>query len=997
MNIFCSQSIQTQIELEEIADVKRQFILPSNSRTIIGLVQDGLLGAYNLTAPSMRIDWRNTMNIMSYTGIDDFSAIKKNKEYTGHELFSLIIPPKININKGNAFNVQNGKLLSGQLNQEALGAKKKNTLHQLIWDEYGPDQTQRFIDNAQKLANNFNLYNAMTVGIGDIAIKKDVEKQINKVFQTYDLKVEHMITDLENNPELMDNDLFERRLMAELNVVRDDVSKLLMANLDPLNNVSIMIKSGSKGDPTNYGQMSGCVGLQAAEGKLPQKKINGRSLPYFFQNDDRSEARGLVKPSFINGMGFPQFFFLNMAGREGLIDSAIKTASSGYIQRKLVKTLEDATMKYDCTVRTVNNNILQFVYGDTGANTIYQYDHPIKIINLNNSEIENKYKFTMQELKNFKFSEKDNEKYIQKLIELRDILRKSQFKSRMSYITMTDIFMIPVNLSRIVDSIKNDESLKTKEKLEPSYIIDEIEKLMTNDETKLILMNKSNKFKPQDERTCKTSFEVAVHDLIAPKRCVFEYNLSKTQFDEIVKQIKDSYNKNMMEPGEHVGIIAAQSMGEPTTQMTLNNFHHAGIAAVSTTTQGVPRVQELLSLSKNIKTPQMIIYLNDEYSKSYEMAKKIASYIKFTTLGHIRSKINVYYDPNPYEKGGFMEQDNVYNIYYSHNPSKNSCQADINNLPWLMRIELDREKLIDKEVTLLDIKSKFCNQWEKRYNDLKGIKKEEKAILDKIVQTALLSNTDNDKTPIIHLRFDMTDFEITTINNFIEFMIDKFKLKGIPSIHDISTITEERALSYDKKDGSLIEGNQWVIYTQGENLYDIRYLTGIDVYKTICNDVVQVYQTFGIEAARATIIREITYAYERASQTVNYHHLSILVDLMTSSGQLTSVDRHGMSKTDNDVLARASFEKMVDQVINAAIFGEVDHMKGVSSRIMAGLVVRGGTGMCDVILDTKALEKSEFIEDIQQNYNKTYKDITANTIISDVINKEDAGDIFMPM
>jgi DNA-directed RNA polymerase beta' subunit len=204
-------------------------------------------------------------------------------------------------------------------------------------------------------------------------------------------------------------------------------------------------------------------------------------------------------------------------------------------------------------------------------------------------------------------------------------------------------------------------------------------------------------------------------------------------------------------------------------------------------------------------------------------------------------------------------------------------------------------------------------------------------------------------------------------------------------------------LSYDKKDGSLIEGNQWVIYTQGVNLYDIRYLTGVDVYKTICNDIVQIYQTFGIEAARATLIREITYAYERASQTVNYHHLSLLVDLMTSSGQLTSVDRHGMSKTDNDVLARASFEKMVDQVINAAIFGEVDHMRGVSSRIMGGLVVRGGTGMCDVILDTKSLEKSEFIEDIQQNYNKTYKDITTNTIISDVINKEDAGDIFMPM
>ena len=431
---------------------------------------------------------------------------------------------------------------------------------------------------------------------------------------------------------------------------------------------------------------------------------------------------------------------------------------------------------------------------------------------------------------------------------------------------------------------------------------------------------------------------------------------------------------------------------------TLKAFHKAGIGAISDTLQGVPRIKELFSLSKKIKTPQMIVYLTDEYYKNKEMAHKIASYIRFTTLGQIRKKVEVFYDPNPHAKDGFMEKDNVYNIYYTHNPSKTSCQTDINNLPWLIRIELDRERMLEKEVTLLEIKSKFCNQWEKRYSDIKNIKKEEKYILDKIIQCALLSNTDNDEKPVIHLRFDMTDFEFTTINEFIDLMIDRFKLKGISGINERTGAIEERVLKFDKESGNIIKDNQFVIYTQGVNLMDVRYLTGVDVYKTICNDVVQMYDTFGIEAARATIVREISLAFKRHGADVNYNHLSVIVDLMTSSGMLMSVDRHGMNKSDNEPLARVSFEKMVEQLITAAVFNEVDHMKSVSSRIMAGLVVKGGTGMCDVILDTEMLEKSEYVVDAISDYDTSYKEISKNSVIQDMINKEEsAGEIFMPM
>lgn len=259
----------------------------------------------------MRIDWRNAMNIVSYTSLDDFKLLKKNKEYTGHELFSLIIPSKINVSRGGV-EIINGVLRKGQLSKEFLGSKKKNALHQLIWDEYGVEETKDFMDNVNRLVNNFNLYNGFTVGIKDIDVPKNVEAQIQNLFQTKDMKVSHMITEVENNPELMNEDLYERTIFAELNNVLEDVSKLIMQNLKPTNNFGIMINSGSKGEGRNMGQISGCVGMQAFEGKLIPKIVNRRTLPYFFQNDDRAESRGLVKRPYIYGMTYPEFFYHNM-------------------------------------------------------------------------------------------------------------------------------------------------------------------------------------------------------------------------------------------------------------------------------------------------------------------------------------------------------------------------------------------------------------------------------------------------------------------------------------------------------------------------------------------------------------------------------------------------------------------------------------------------------------------------------------------------------------
>ena len=358
-----------------------------------------------------------------------------------------------------------------------------------------------------------------------------------------------------------------------------------------------------------------------------------------------------------------------------------------------------------------------------------------------------------------------------------------------------------------------------------------------------------------------------------------------------------------------------------------------------------------------------------------------------------------------------MQKDHIETVFYSKGGN-----SSIQGLPWLIRIEFDREKMIEKEVTLLEIKSKFSNWWEKRHLDVKSIKKDDKKIIQKITSLSVLSNNDNDDIPVIHIRFNIRDtdkyhsvFDIENMNSFIDSSIDKFQLKGISSINSVNNINEERLISFNKlgkfddqynEDGNEsdneeeIFSEEYVIYTAGVNLTDIRYLIGIDLDRTISDDINEIYNTFGIEIARAALIQEIINAYERAASQVNYQHVSILVDLMTASGSIMSVDRHGLGKLEIDPLAKSSFEKQVEQFLTAAVFGESDTLKCISSRIMAGLVVNGGTGYPNIQLNTKMLENFECIAEIDgdQLDNIIDGDIVANDIIENTM----TDDIFIP-
>lgn len=1022
MNIFIPQSIQTQIELEEIADVKKQIITPAKSVTIYGIVQDGLVGSYNLTDDRTKINWRDSMNIMSYTTFDEFSKFEKGKEYSGSELFSMIIPPRVTMKIGD-MEIQNGELIKGKITNSAIGAKKKNNLLHYIWDEYGEDATKNFIDNCQRLANSFNLWNGFTVGVRDACVPPESKIEIEKYIESVMNKVDVDITNIENNPGYMNVENFEMKIRSDINVVRDDVSKIAIGSVSKDNNFGVMMNCGSKGGSNNLGQMAGCVGFQDFEGSLMPKIYNNRTLCYFHEHDDRAKSRGLCYNSYMDGLTYSEFCYHIKAGRAGLITQVVKTSETGYAQRKLIKTMEDVMVKYDNTVRIANNQIIQQIFGGNGNDTTMQYEYNINMIAMNNDTLSSNFKFTDNELKQFKdFSSTDNEKLFTYIKNMRNMMRKNIVKSKLNYMTLSNAFMLPVNITRIItsvtSSIKNSNNTSndtTKDKdallLSPKYILDSLEKLLNRESTPLIMIPDTDivpAVAVSDDIAAKTVLRTALYDSLHPKSVITKFNMSKNTFDIIIDQIREQFNDNIIEPGEMVGVISGESLGEAVTQMTISAFHHTGIASLSHSTAGVPRIAELISATKNPKTPQMFIYLNDASKNSREISHNIGSYLEETLFGSIYDNIDVYYDPHPKAAGGFMDIDGITEPFYSKKLSKNGCQASIENLPWLFRVTINKEKMLEKNITLMDIKSKFCMWWDRRHINSKK-KKEKISLLKKITSFAMLSNSDNDTHPIIHIRFNARDqdkndlkkgskastkFERKTLIEFID-MIDKFKLKGIDNIAAINTIAKERVIDALDGDGMKI-GEEYVIYTSGVNLYDIRYVNGIDPYRTYSDDVTTIFKTYGIEFARNRLLGEFLKAYETAGNAgINPQHISVLVDIMCYGGTVISADRHGMNKANIDALTKASFEKSIDVLVSAAVFADTDNMQGVSSRLYIGSVIKGGTGYCEVHLDTNMVQNSEYIE-------KTVTDAKSNVAINTIANsimddKEDVGeDIYIP-
>ena len=640
------------------------------------------------------------------------------------------------------------------------------------------------------------------------------------------------------------------------------------------------------------------------------------------------------------------FFFHAMGGREGLIDTAVKTAQTGYVQRQLVKAMEDIKVNYDYSVRSSSGSIIQFIYGNDGMDATFVESQPLYITKLSYEKILDKYYFDnttewnkfynktlAEKAKNIKQEVFDNMLY--KLLDFREYLICTIFKRNVE-----NNINYPVHIQRIVSNICKN---KKKSNMLPIDINKGNEKLL-----KSLYVNEN--FKNQK------IFEILVYVHLNPKVLISEYKISREEYKIIINTIKKKYIESKISPGEMVGAVAAQSIGEPATQMTLNTFHFAGVSAKSNVTRGIPRLKELIHVSKNMKSPSTNIYIKDRYSSDKNNVSYIKNILEFTRFKDIVLSSSIYYDPKNKDYDTDIHEDKeLLDIFKEFEEIDDSRNENIS--PWIIRMEFDSNSMMEKGIVMEDIHMKLLEYDEDRiiftYTDDSS-----KNLIGRISLKIEESDTDDldfsEQTEIIGI--------LKNINNDI---LNNINIKGISGISDI-VISESQEDTINKNNHNIENKSKNILICDGVNILPIMNNEYVDEFKTTSNDIIEMCEIFGIECARNILIEETIGVVDHAGEYINIRHIELLCDTMTCKGILTSINRQGINRGDVGPLAKCSFEDTTDQLIKAGIFSEKDNLSGVSSNIMMGQTIKSGTGYCDILLDEELYIKNHVEKDLNE-------------------------------
>ncbi len=799
MNLHVPQSQEARAEAALLMRVQDQLISPRYGGPIIGGIRDFITGAFLLTKDETILtadEIANFAYLGGYSGPLPKPHIEKDGKgfFTGKQLFSLFLPKDFNFvitskwNKASKLQgkdvvIKNGQLMSGVIDKASIGAEEPDSVLHRIAKDYGNDEAKKFLDAILIMLKTYITHKGFSYGYSDLWLSDETRKEIQDVIQKTYNKIDELIKQYQDGTlpltrGLSPEEALELYVVNELSRARDRAGKIADRSFPDDNSGVIMASTGARGSTLNIGQMTAALGQQSIRGKRIIKGYRNRALPHFRPGDQNPDSKGFVKSNYRDGLNPIEFFFHAMGGREGLVDTAVRTQQSGYMQRRLINALEHLKIEYDLTVRDPHGNIIQYVYGEDGID-------PAK-------------------------SDHGDAVNITRLVESESVVDEG----------------VKTNDSEMKDSL-----LKFKEKMNPK-LTQEIE------------------------------------------AALLSYPLSKTGIKKVVHKIMDLFEKAMIEPGEAAGVVTAQSIGEPGTQMTLRTFHFAGVKERNVTL-GLPRLIELVDARKKPVTPTMDIYLDDEHKLSREKALEVAKRIIFTRISDLVNKVDTDYSGNLSfifsEKKIADRGTSIQEIHEVLKSSKKRYEVSINEDSLVIKISLSQEP--DAQ-TLLTLRNKLLNA----------------------------------------------------------------RVKGVPDIERVTIVKQN---------------DEWVIQTAGSNLAKVVLVEGIDVSRITTNNVFEIWQTLGIEAARTALVKEVTNTLEEQGLEVDIRHIMLVADLMTSKGYLQQIGRHGIAGTKTSVLARAAFEITVPTIARAALEGQVEPLKGVTENVIVGATVPVGTGMIDLYMSVK--------------------------------------------
>ena len=982
MNLHMAQDPESEAELKHLAAVEYQMISPGNNASIIGIFQDSMLGSYQFTRENIKFTPREAMNLLMMSKkVNEELFVKGNGVITNFEILSQIMPPMSLKFKTKSFNdetddkktsngileIKNGKYIRGQMDKGVLGGNSKGII-QRICNDFGNLASSNFIDDLQNIITEYLKSTAFSVGISDLISNEKTNESISQIITTKKTDVQNIIDQaqlgiFENNTGKTNQAEFEMRINNILNQATSETGKVGLKSLNKDNRFVTMVNAGSKGSDLNISFMISCLGQQNVDGKRIPYGFEHRTLPHFNKFDDSPGARGFVENSYINGLSPQELFFHAMGGRIGLIDTAIKTASTGYISRRLVKGLEDLMVNYDMTIRTNKNKIVQFSYGDDGIDPTKVENQLLPIVEMSIQDIyahynipdetkhtkllkqifmKNVMKRHMGQLQEFNAS---SQLYTDFMCHQRDEIIKNVFKNKGD-----TIVNCPVAFSHIINNIQGQHSISASSLVDITPF--EAYKMI---EHSYAMLEKIHYAQPT------MLFKILYYYYLSPKELLIIKRFNKAALTVLLETILMTYKRAVVAPGEMVGIIAGQSIGEISTQLTLNTFHFSGVSSKSNVTTGVPRIEEILTLTSEPKNPSLNIYLKPEDETDKDKAHSITYMLEHTKLKELVNTIEICFDPNDYDTLIEEDRDTIAQ-FKAFEQMVEECGAtkpdEGEKSKWIIRMIMDAETMLEKNITMDDLNFTLNNCYENQINCIYSDYNSDKLVfrirMNEVIKSSASKTRTGEKVKTKVKPLDQSD-HIYMLKNFQDQLLENVVIRGITGIRKVNlrkikdNVVEQNG-SYKKQD-------IWVLDTIGTNLMEILSLDFIDKNRTVSNNIVEVYDVLGIEAARQTIYNEFVEVIEHDGTYINYHNFSILCDRMTFTSKLISICRHGINNDDIGPIAKASFEETPEMFLKAARHSELDTMRGVSANIMCGQEGFFGTSCFQVILDLKEMEK----------------------------------------
>ncbi|EEQ89817.1 hypothetical protein RJZ56_001697 [Blastomyces dermatitidis] len=975
MNLHVPQSEEARAELSQLCMVPLQIVSPQRNGPLMGIVQDTLCGIYKICSRDVFLTKEQIMNILlwvpDWDGVIPQPAILKPRpRWTGKQVISMVLPAGLNLLRvdrdkaplsekfspltDGGLLVHSGELMYGMFSKKTVGATGGGIIH-TIFNEYGPELAMNFFNGAQTVVNYWLLHHGFSIGIGDtipdLATIQKIEEAVRVRKEEVD-EITASATDntLEPLPGMNVRETFESKVSRALNNARDEAGTETEKSFKDLNNAVQMARSGSKGSIINISQMTAVVGQQSVEGKRIPFGFKYRTLPHFTKDDYSPESRGFVENSYLRGLTPTEFFFHAMAGREGLIDTAVKTAETGYIQRKLVKALEEVMVKYDGTVRNSLGDVVQFLYGEDGLDGAHIENQRVDIIKCSDERFRDRYRIDLMDPERTlspnvleQATEIAGDIEVQKYLdeEWEQLLKDRAFMRSVAK-EDEEMMQLPINVQRILESAKTIFRIREGaiSDLHPAEVIPQIRALLD----RLIVVRGDDVISREAQESATLLFKAQLRSRLAFRRLVVEYSLNRLAFQHVLGAIESRFSKAMANPGEMVGVLAAQSIGEPATQMTLNTFHFAGVSSKNVTL-GVPRLKEILNVATHIKTPSMTVYQDPSRAMDKESVKQLRSVVEHTSLRSVTEATEIYYDPDIQSTVIEADRDMVESYFII---PEDVADDSSHQSKWLLRIILSRPKLLDKSLTVQDVAMKIKDAYPQ---DIAVIFSDNNAD-EQVIRIRQIQDSKQDDDD------DDTEYDVT-LKKLESHLLDTLTLRGVAGIE--RAFINEKSRVRVLEDGSLYQSaedplcKEWVLETSGSALGEVLTIPGVDTTRTYSNQFIEILEVFGIEATRTALLRELTQVLAFDGSYVNHRHLALLVDVMTSRGFLMAVTRHGINRADTGALMRCSFEETVEILLDAAAFAELDDCRGVSENLILGQMAPAGTGEFDVYLDQDML------------------------------------------